>query len=1157
MLPYLYTLLYRAHNHGDTVVRPLMNNFPADKTTWDIDEQMQWGSGVMFSPVLEEGATKKRTYFPEARWYNYENGYEIGRSSDGWADVSAPLDVIPLYFQGGSVVPVQVPAQTTMDSRVNPLGLIVNLDKDGKASGDLYWDSGNSINPINTGAYTLVEFDFHHNQLQSSVKMGEIDTETHENYGTEHPLEFTHFEFNGIDGSVSDIVINGEILEKSAWKQEDSNRLVINDGFVKLSIIQQFDISIVVGDVNDRIDCTPGLENIGASECAAKGCTWSELPNTSGAPWCIHDSSKLNHGYTAPSSGLMTDSTESFSLSRPNELSSAKKFSDPVASPEVTMVKLSKNAFRMKIIADGRFEIPDEADIHQLPFEGTTSDSDYAVEYGNINDRFFFKVSRDGKDLIDSSHGPLIFEDQYLETSFALGSYNCYGLGEHNHRRFRHSLNWQRWAMFTRDVAPIDEWNFYGAQPFFMCGEGNSFFGVYFHNSNAQEAQFSPKPAITWRSTGGIFDISVVVADSAEELVQAYTSQIIGKPFLPPRWSLGYQLSRWGYDSLDKMKGIVEDMIAAEIPFDAQYGDIDYMDGKKDFTIDPVNYSGLADFVKELHEVHNMHYIVILDPAIANINPDTNKEYTEAEYPSYARAKAANLWINNPDGTPAQAEVWPGPTLFPDFTNMNATEPWWTDECRRFLDDEGVQYDALWIDMNEPASFMTDNGNLQCSDKWSNPPFMPNVLDADKGLFWKTICMDGVQAWGKHYDVHSLYGHSMALVTDKTLKSLYPDKRSFILTRSQFAGTGRVAGHWLGDNQSQWRQMQWSITGMLEYSLFGFSYTGADICGFWFAATAPMCQRWQQLGAFYPYSRNHNGIGWQDQHPTMFGDEVIESSRNALRIRYSLLPTLYTLMYESNQFGTTTVRSLMAEFPLDRNAADCSDQFLWGSGFMIAPVMEEHAVSRAVYFPADASWYDYHSYEEVEGSGKTKLIQADMMTIPLFARGGAFLTSQSPEVTTVAQRYNPITITYFMDKINPTKANVGGLFWDDGESLLKEDGDNYMKFNFNPFNGEFTSTCTASRCVSGGEDDLEIEKFVIVGVDRRLSSVLVNGQQTTSTFEGNTVTIDLSGIKISSEWSIVSPDLIQGSEDDNEGGGTAFLSTLTSSVITLLAYFLL
>jgi len=250
----------------------------------------------------------------------------------------------------------------------------------------------------------------------------------------------------------------------------------------------------------------------------------------------------------------------------------------------------------------------------------------------------------------------------------------------------------------------------------------------------------------------------------------------------------------------------------------------------------------------------------------------------------------------------------------------------------------------------------------------------------------------------------------------------------------------------------------------------------------------------------------------------------------------------------------------MAEFPLDRNAADCSDQFLWGSGFMIAPVMEEHAESRAVYFPADASWYDYHSYEEVEGSGKTKLIQADMMTIPLFARGGAFLTSQSPEVTTVAQRYNPITITYFMDKINPTKANEGGLFWDDGESLLKEDGDNYMKFNFNPFNGEFTSTCTASRCVSGGEDDLEIEKFVIVGVDRRLSSVLVNGQQTTSTFEGNTVTIDLSGIKISSEWSIVSPDLIQGLDDDNEGEGsdsTAFLSTLTSSVITLLAYFLL
>ena len=87
-------------------------------------------------------------------------------------------------------------------------------------------------------------------------------------------------------------------------------------------------------------------------------------------------------------------------------------------------------------------------------------------------------------------------ENQFIELNLAIGSYNCYGLGEHNHRRFRHIFNWQKWAMFTRDVAPIDEWNFYGQHPFIMCVEDDFAFGIYMHNSNAQEFILSPNPGI-------------------------------------------------------------------------------------------------------------------------------------------------------------------------------------------------------------------------------------------------------------------------------------------------------------------------------------------------------------------------------------------------------------------------------------------------------------------------------------------------------------------------------------------------------------------------------------------------------------------------------------------------------------------------------------
>jgi len=735
--------------------------------------------------------------------------------------------------------------------------------------------------------------------------------------------------------------------------------------------------------------------------------------------------------------------------------------------------------------------------------------------------------------LVDSRHGPINFEDQYLEMSFSLGSYNCYGMGEHNHRRFRHSFNWQRWAMFSRDVAPIDEWNFYGTQPFIMCVDEGNVFGIYYHNSNAQEGQFSPNPAFTWRSVGGIFDLTFIFADTPEELVQKYTSEVIGRPFLPPLWSLGFQLSRWGYNSLEKMESVVSDMLDAKIPYDAQYGDIDYMDKKRDFTYDPVAFDGFPDFVKSLQDDHNMHYIVILDPAVQNSLEPYGEPFTKEEYEAFWNgneqlnyAGQKGIWIRDAEGTPVQAEVWPGPTFFPDFTDLNNTGEWWTNECRKFYEEQGVHYNALWIDMNEPANFQTDNGALECRGPLNYPPFVPNILDSDKGLYWKTICMDNVQNWGLHYDVHSLYGHSMALVTDKTLKTMFPGKRSFALTRSQFAGTGRHAGHWLGDNQSQWRQMPWSVVGMMEYSLFGFSYTGADICGFWFNATETMCQRWSQLGAFYPFSRNHNGIDWRDQHPPALGENVVESARRSLSIRYRLLPYLYSLMFESHYTGSTTVRSLMAEFPGDRNSRDNYDQFLWGSGFMIAPIMEEYAVSRGVYFPP-TDWFDFYSNEKIEG-GKTKLIKADMNTIPLFVRAGTAFITQENELTTAEQRNKPMTLNIYYSGNEAT----GKLFWDDGESELFQDNSlrtDILMMNYKMTGSTIEANCQVpsrsgsprADCYGQLPDELNnvLDKIKIIGVEGDLTASL-SGSPLEVTKNGNVHEISLDGVKINDQWQI-------------------------------------
>jgi len=464
------------------------------------------------------------------------------------------------------------------------------------------------------------------------------------------------------------------------------------------------------------------------------------------------------------------------------------------------------------------------------------------------------------------------------------------------------------------------------------------------------------------------------------------------------------------------------------------------------------------------------------------------------------------IWVRDPSGEPVQAEVWPGPTYFPDFTDLENTGKWWTNECNVLHNKTGVAYDALWIDMNEPANFQTDSGALNCSGALNFPPYTPNILNADEGLHTKTICMDNEQKWGKHYDTHSLYGHSMAIVTKNTLEELFPDRRSFVLTRSQFAGTGHYAGHWLGDNQSNWPNLGWSIVGMLEYSLFGFSYTGADICGFWFNATETMCSRWSQLGAFYPYSRNHNGIGWRDQHPPAMGQLVVDSAKQALTTRYTLLPTLYTLMYESTNEGATTVRSLMAEFQNDRNARDCSDQFLWGRGFMIAPILEEHVNSRGVYFPGH-KWFNYYTNEPIKGQ-TSQVVTVDATTIPLFVRDDTILIEQEPELTTTAQSDNDMTMKVYTSDSDRVS---GSLFWDNGEAPLAKNEHLYMSYALARSGTSGTLSASCEKC-----QDFSVILSRVKFIGSIVTSAEIGGE--VMTIENNALIINK---PISDQWSII------------------------------------
>ncbi|XP_045412485.1 sucrase-isomaltase, intestinal [Lemur catta] len=823
--------------------------------------------------------------------------------------------------------------------------------------------------------------------------------------------------------------------------------------------------------VNERINCIPEQFPTQVT-CEQRGCCWKPW-NDSVIPWCFFAD---NHGYNVEGDTTTTNTGLEATL---NRISSPTLFGNDISSVLLTTQNQTLNRFRFKITdpSNTRYEVP-----HQFveEFTGPTpSETLYDVQV--TESPFSIKVIRksNSRTLFDTSIGPLVYSDQYLQISTRLPSEYIYGFGEHVHKRFHHDLYWKTWPIFTRDQLPADNNNnLYGHQTFFMCIEdttGESF-GVFLMNSNAIEIFIQPTPIVTYRVTGGILDFYIFLGDTPEQVVQQY-QELVGLPALPAYWSLGFQLSRWNYGSLDVVKEVVERNREAGIPFDTQVTDIDYMEDKKDFTYDENAFNGLPEFVQDLHD-HGQKYVIILDPAISI---DTRADGTA--YATYDRGNAAGVWVNESDGTTALiGEVWPGSTVFPDFTNPSCID-WWENECSVFY--QTVKYDGLWIDMNEVSSFV-QGSNTGCTDNTLNyPPFTPDILD--KLLYSKTICMDAVQYWGKQYDVHCLYGYSMAIATERALQTVFPDKRSFILTRSTFAGSGHYAAHWLGDNTASWEQMKWSIAGMLEFSLFGIPLVGADICGFDGETTEELCRRWMQLGAFYPFSRNHNSDGYEHQDPAFFGQNslLVNSSKHYLTIRYTLLPFLYTLFYKAHVFGETVARPVLHEFYEDTNTWTEDTQFLWGPSLLITPVLTEGADTVSAYIP-DATWYDYETGAKRSWQKESVDMYLPADKIGLHLRGGYIIPIQQPDVTTTASRQNPLGLIIALDENNTA---IGDLFWDDGETRNTIENDNYIFYTFSVSNNILSITCTHATYEEG--TTLAFETIKVLGLTDTVTEVQV------------------------------------------------------------------
>ncbi len=428
-------------------------------------------------------------------------------------------------------------------------------------------------------------------------------------------------------------------------------------------------------------------------------------------------------------------------------------------------------------------------------------------------------------------------------------------------------------------------------------------FGVIFDST--WKASLSCSNNIVFTSDGPAFPVFVIERSSPAGVLRGL-ADLTGTMPMPPLWALGYQQCRWSYYPATRVKEIADGFRSRHIPCDVIWMDIDYMDGFRIFTFDKKGFPHPAALNAYLHR-KGFHSVWMIDPGVKR----------EPGYEVYDTGTAANVWVKTRDGHDFVGKVWPGDCVFPDFTRPG-TQDWWATQYKAFL-SKGV--DGVWNDMNEPSVF-------------GGPDDTMPVDNHHRG--------GGNLEAGPHLEYHNVYGMLMARTTRAGILDARPDKRPFVLTRSNFLGGQRYAATWTGDNASTEVCLRESIPMSLNLGLSGQPFNGPDLGGFADNATPDLWARWVGFGAFFPFCRGHAVKGSNNKEPWAFGPVVEKAARIALERRYRLLPYYYTLFHEASVDGMPVMRPLFMADPKDLSLRSEDQAFLIGSDLLVVPQWAKH-----------------------------------------------------------------------------------------------------------------------------------------------------------------------------------------------------------------------
>jgi alpha-glucosidase len=536
-----------------------------------------------------------------------------------------------------------------------------------------------------------------------------------------------------------------------------------------------------------------------------------------------------------------------------------------------------------------------------------------------------------------------------------------YGFGQRTGKLERRGRKFSHWTIDPDFGHGRHQDNLYQAQPVFLALKDGVAWGLLLNCTyySQIDAGATRDDVLELIAHGGELDYYLFAGPTPRAVVEQLT-RLTGRPLLPPLWALGYHQSRWSYASEAEVLAIAEGFTRRGIPLDVIHLDIDYMRGYRDFTWDPDRFPDPKGLIARLGD-QGVRVVTIIDPGV---KAELGQGYRAAD-----DGVAQGVFLTNPDGSLLEAYCWPDAAFFPDFTRAEVRR-WWGEQHRESHLKTGVA--GIWNDMNEPATF--------------DRPFSSG-LSKQRPLPLATP-HGGAEERTDHAEVHNLYGHLMCRATFEGLKAGRPHKRPWVLTRSAFVGTQAYAAAWMGDNSSWWEHLELSLHQLPSMGLSGQPFVGVDIGGFFEAPSPELYARWIELGAFYPFMRTHTCAGTPPQEPWSLGPEVEEVARQAIRLRYRLLPYLYTLAHEAHRDGTPWLRPLLYDFPSDPEAVASDDQLMVGPHLLLAPVYQPGRTYRHVYLP-QGGWYDFWSGTRWTAGHHT--VPAALGRPPLFVRAGAAL----------------------------------------------------------------------------------------------------------------------------------------------------------------------